>query len=176
MTNVYIDQHPQSPGRWRVTAECYFGFEITSLSLPNTGHESQSQSAVCKPLGTDSFDSLPSETWLVNAAANTPGIDAQLTNAARRMVTIISSKPKPSHFCTIGLAWETWKNVKDQELYRFDDKTVVDLQKSMTQFLQDLLKSETSDFRELLQADWRYTTERLENYYGSPWQRRRHKS
>ena len=120
------------------------------------------------------FDSLPSETWLVNAAANNNlHKDAQLTNAARRMVTDYRTEAKTIAFLYdwLGLG-DMEEIVKDKELYPgFDDKTVVDLQKSMTQFLQDLLKSETSDFRELLQADWRYTTERLENYYGSPWQK-----
>jgi hypothetical protein len=39
----------------------------------------------------------------------------------------------------------------------------------MNRFLLDFIESDKSDFRELLQADWRYTTKRLENYYGAAW-------
>ena len=60
--------------------------------------------------------------------------------------------------------------VKDKGQFpEFDTATVQDLKRSMNRFLQDLMDSETSDFRQLFQADWRYTTKRLENYYGTAW-------
>ena len=118
------------------------------------------------------FDSLPSGSWLVNAAAkNQLQTDKQLANAARRMVDDYRVQAKALAFLNDWLGLQSTKEIiKDKELFpEFDSDTVQDLKKSMNRFLQDLLESETSDFRQLLQADWRYTTKRLENYYGPAW-------
>ena len=118
------------------------------------------------------FDSLPSEPWLVNAAANDKlQNEVQLTNAARRMVDDYRAQAKALAFLHEWLGLQNTEEVlKDKEQFPgFDANTVQDLKRSMNRFLQDLMESKTSDFRQLFQADWRYTTKRLENYYGDAW-------
>lgn len=118
------------------------------------------------------FDSLPSESWLVNSAAKDKlQNEVQLTNAARRMVDDYRAQAKTLAFLNEWLGLQnTEEVVKDKEQFpEFDTATVQDLKRSMNRFLQDLMDSETSDFRQLFQADWRYTTKRLENYYGTAW-------
>lgn len=118
------------------------------------------------------FDSLPSESWLVNSAAKDKlQNEVQLTNAARRMVDDYRAQAKTLAFLNEWLGLQNREEVvKDKGQFpEFDTATVQDLKRSMNRFLQDLMDSETSDFRQLFQADWRYTTKRLENYYGIAW-------
>ncbi len=118
------------------------------------------------------FDSLPSGAWLVNAAnKNQLQTDKQLTNAAKRMVDNYRTQAKTLAFLHEWLDLKTTEEiVKDKDKFpEFDADLVQDLRQSMDCFLEDLLESESSDFRQLLQADWSYTTKRLENYYGSAW-------
>ena len=118
------------------------------------------------------FDSLPSDSWIVNSAAKDKlQNDAQLANAARRMVDDYRTQAKALTFLNEWLGIQTTDEIiKDRERFpEFDAKTVQDLKRSMDRFLQDLMESETSDFRQLMQADWCYTTKRLEKYYGAAW-------
>ena len=118
------------------------------------------------------FDSLPSDSWIVNSAAKDKlQNEAQLTNAARRMVDDYRTQAKALTFLNEWLGIQTTDEIiKDKERFpEFDADTVQDLKRSMDRFLQDLMESETCDFRQLMQADWCYTTKRLEQYYGAAW-------
>ena len=117
-------------------------------------------------------DSLPSAPWLINAAAKDKlQNDAQLTNAARRMVDDYRTHAKTLTFLNDWLGLQNTDEIaKDTEQFPgFDPNTIQDLKKSMNRFLLDFIESDINDFRELLQADWCYTTKRLENYYGAAW-------
>jgi hypothetical protein len=46
---------------------------------------------------------------------------------------------------------------------------VGDLKHSFDAFLDEVVNSEASDFRQLLQADWAFTTERIADFYGDAW-------
>jgi hypothetical protein len=60
---------------------------------------------------------------------------------------------------------------KDSEAYAgFDASLVNDLRASFDAFLDEVVWSEASDFRQLLQADWMFTTERMREFYGAAWQ------
>jgi hypothetical protein len=60
---------------------------------------------------------------------------------------------------------------KDEEQFAgFDQQLVSDLRASLVAFLDDVVWSETSDYRQLFQADWTMTTERLAEFYGDAWQ------
>lgn len=137
----------------------------------NTQHNRSQRTA--NRLALVMHDSLPSAPWLVNAAAKDKlQNDAQLTNTARRMVDDYRTHAKTLTFLNEWLGLKNTDEIaKDTEQFPgFDPHTIQDLKKSMNRFLLDFIESETSDFRQLLQADWRYTTKRLENYYGTAWQ------
>ncbi len=118
------------------------------------------------------FDSLPAESWLVDA-----GRKGQLNNeqkirdAATRMVVGDRAKSK-----TRAMLYE-WLNLshmpdisKDAEAFPgFDSEIVGDLRLSLDAFLDEVVWSENSDFRQLLQADWTFTTDRLATFYGDAW-------
>ena len=142
------------------------------LGLQNTDEIAKDSQRTANRLALVMHDSLPSAPWLVNAAAKDKlQNDSQLTNAARRMVDDYRTHAKTLTFLNDWLGLQNTDEIaKDTEQFPgFDPNTIQDLKKSMNRFLLDFIESDTSDFRELLQADWRYTTKRLENYYGSAW-------
>ena len=71
-----------------------------------------------------------------------------------------------------------WLNVKrfdeikkDENLFAgFDRLIVSDLRDSFEAFLDNVVRSETSDYRQLFLADWTFTTDRLAKFYGDTWQ------
>jgi hypothetical protein len=56
---------------------------------------------------------------------------------------------------------------KDKEIFPdFTPELVTDLRSSLNQFLDEVMWSERSDYRELLQADYIYANDRIANFYG----------
>jgi len=117
------------------------------------------------------WDSLPSEhLWELARAERLHDQDA-LRDAAWNMIDDPRAKTK------IREALHFWLNLsrivdlsKDQALFAgYDDALVSDLRLSLDLFLDAVVASETSDFRELLRADWSYTTPRMASFYGEAW-------
>lgn len=52
----------------------------------------------------------------------------------------------------------------------FESALVSDLRQSLNAFLDAVVWSETSDFRRLFQADFAFTSPRIAEFYGGPWQ------
>lgn len=121
------------------------------------------------------YDSLPSDEWLVQMARNGQ-LDSEqaVRDAARRMIDDDRARAKAR-----GMIYE-WLNLthigeitKNSEQFpEFDPELVADLKVSLDAFIDEILWSEGSDYRQLLQADWAYTTPRLAEYYGEVWQPR----
>ena len=119
------------------------------------------------------FDSLPSDAWLLKKAEKgqlqTP---KQIREAAERMVKDYRMRAKVR-----GLI-DQWLDIahlepisKDQELHPgFDRELVQDLHVSLNQFVDEVVWSRDSDFRELLRSEWAYTTDRMADFYGDGWQ------
>ncbi len=121
------------------------------------------------------FDSLPSDQWLIDRSRRGQLDNAnQIREAATQMMRDDRARGK-----TRAMLHE-WLNLahmpdisKDAEAFPgFDADVVNDLRLSMDEFLDDVIWSETSDFRQLIQADWTYTTDRLADVYGDAWKPR----
>lgn len=118
-------------------------------------------------------DGLPSDRWLIESANNnkleTPD---QVRQAAQRLVNDYRTTAK-----TIEML-EEWMNLghfgeisKDTASFPgFDNALTSDLRSSLYAFLEDIVTSENSDYRQLILADWVYTTPRLAQFYGPSWQ------
>ncbi|MCA9132505.1 MAG: DUF1588 domain-containing protein [Planctomycetales bacterium] len=52
----------------------------------------------------------------------------------------------------------------------FDPQLVSDLRQSLDAFLDAVVWSEESDYRQFFLADWGFTTQRMSDFYGPPWQ------
>ena len=120
------------------------------------------------------YDSLPSDSWFIKAAKqNQISESDQVTNAAWRMVGDYRCRAKTRELIYHWLDLDQVNEItKDQSLYPgFDAALVADLRKSLDAFIDDVIYSEASDFRQLLQADWMFTTPRIESFYGDAWRR-----
>ena len=118
------------------------------------------------------FDSLPSDRWLQKQMAKGQLDHAKaIRNIAWRMVKDYRCQAKTRDFIYqwLDLA-EVDEITKDQETYPgFNPALVADLRKSLDAFIDEVVQSETSDFRQLLQADWMFTNDRMASFYGKAW-------
>jgi len=119
------------------------------------------------------FDSLPTDDWLfLQARNNDLESEEQIRAAAERMVNDYRTQSKTREFL------HEWLNISDvgeiaknSEAYAGFDRTLVDdLRLSLDMFLDEIVWSDTSDYRQFFQANWAYTTDRLTKFYGDAWQ------
>lgn len=138
------------------------------------GDRSVSQ-RVANRLALTMFDSLPADKWLLELIRdNQLETEDQIRAAARKMVGDYRTRGK-----TRELMYE-WLNLshlgeitKNAEKFPdFDEQLVADLQWSFDAFLDEVIWSEHSDYRQLFEADWSYTTQRLAEFYGASWERK----
>ena len=128
---------------------------------------------VANRLSLTLHDSLPIDEWLKQqVTAGKLSTPAQIRNAATRLAQDNRGRAKAREFLHSWLNLEHLGEItKDAEAFGdFDAALVQDLRISLDAFLDDILTSEACDFRQLLQADWVYSTPRLESFYGETWQ------
>ncbi len=120
------------------------------------------------------FDSLPSDSWLVQQASQDRlHTEQQIREAAERMVDDYRAQAKARDLIDqwFDLA-DAGEIVKDPERYPgFDEALVSELRRSFDAFVEHALWSEASDFRQLLQADWMFTSDSIATFYGDAWNR-----
>ncbi len=118
------------------------------------------------------YDSLPSDGWLLELVRkNELESDDQIHSAAERMIDDYRARAK------IRSMLHEWLNLTgvieiSKNSARFPDFTpelVDDLRQSLDLFLDDVVWSKPGNFRQFFQADWSFTNDRLERFYGSSW-------
>ncbi|MGN6135134.1 MAG: DUF1588 domain-containing protein [Aureliella sp.] len=118
------------------------------------------------------LDSLPSDEHLVRSVGkNELESPEQIRRAAERMVKDYRVQAK-----TRELLYE-WLNLthlgeisKDPQAFPgFDAALVADLQGSLDAFLEEVVWSPESDYRQFFLADWSFTTPRIADFYGEAW-------
>lgn len=115
------------------------------------------------------WDSLPDETLLKAAAAGELQTREQIERQARRMLGDARTRSKLHEF---WLRWLKVENVpdlaKDRERFPgFDSQVAADLRTSLELFLDRVVWSESSDFRDILLADGLFLNGRLARFYGA---------
>jgi hypothetical protein len=119
------------------------------------------------------FDSLPSDSWLLDLARKDQlAKPEQIRRAAERMVDDYRVRGKTRDFLygwlNVGHFSEL---VKDEQAYPgFDEALVGDLRRSLNAFLDDVVWEGSGDYRQFFLADWSYTTPRIQEFYGDAWQ------
>ncbi|MEK6237164.1 MAG: DUF1588 domain-containing protein, partial [Planctomycetales bacterium] len=133
--------------------------------------ESVSQRAANR-LSLTLHDSLPADAWLIKLAReNRLDTEPRIRAAAQRMTRDYRTQAKTRAMLH---AWLNLSHIgeitKNAERFPdFDAELASDLKASLDAFLDEVVWSEASDFRELLQADWAPTNERLHAFYGPAW-------
>ncbi len=135
------------------------------------GDRSKSQ-RVANRLTLTLFDSIPSDDWLIKAVGeNQLSERPQIREAARSMLNDYRAQAKTRAFLHQWFDISQMEELtKDRDQYPgFDPLLVTDLKRSFDAFLDAVVWSEASDFRQLLQADWMFTTDRMAKFYGDAW-------
>jgi len=117
------------------------------------------------------WDSIPDKSLQEAGDKGWLGDDKSVRERARRMIQDPRAKAKLSEGLHEWLDLARWEDIsKNQEAYPgFDETLVADLRTSLDLFLDEVVWSETSDFRQLFQADWSFTSDRIADFYGESW-------
>jgi hypothetical protein len=113
------------------------------------------------------WDSLPDQPLLEAAAAGKLGSAEQVARQAERMLSDLRARSKLRDFL---LQWSKADQVPDlakdpKQFPSFTDGLFSDLRTSLILFLEDVLGSQSADFRQLLGADYLYLNGRLARFY-----------
>jgi mono/diheme cytochrome c family protein len=116
------------------------------------------------------WDSIPDKKLMQTAAAGKLNTPAQIRAEALRMLPDTRTRAKLQGFFHHWLELERAEgNAKDPKVFPgFDDQVLADLRESLLEFLDQVVWSENSDYRELLRADYLLLNDRLGKFYGKP--------
>jgi hypothetical protein len=115
------------------------------------------------------WDSLPDAELLEAAARGELATREQVVRQAERMLTDLRTRAKLREFFLQWLKVEQHPDLaKDSTRFPgFDEAAASDLRTSLDLFLEEVLWSETADFRQLFLADYLYLNGRLARLYGA---------
>lgn len=124
--------------------------------------------AVASRLALALWDSLPDRRLTRAAAEGRLHTREQAAGEARRMIADPRTRAKLQGFFHHWLELERAENItKDPQAYPgFNREVQADLRASLMQFIDEVVWSEKSDYRELLQADYLLLNSRLAGIYG----------
>lgn len=116
------------------------------------------------------WDSLPDKRLWQAAAAGKLRTPEQVRAEVGRMVPDARTRAKLHGFFHHWLDLEHAENTsKDPKAFPgFNQAVLADLRESLLRFVEEVVWSEESDYRELLQADYLLLNERLGKFYGKP--------
>lgn len=134
--------------------------------LPKTGEPDSYD--VASRLALSLWDSVPDSTLARAAADGKLRTRDQIAGQATRMVADGRAKSKLGGFFYHWLELERAEAIaKDPKVFpMFDQAALADLRTSLMLFLDQVVWSDASDFRELLNADYLILNERLAKLYG----------
>lgn len=133
------------------------------------GHAAHDPYDVASRLSFGLWDSLPDEGLLKAAAEGRLATREQVTHEAERMLNDPRSQSKLREFFLQWLRLEHLTDIsKDTQRFpEFTPAVISDLRTSLELFLDEVLKSDTADFRQLLLSDAVYLNGPLAKFYGS---------
>ncbi len=124
--------------------------------------------AAASQLALTLWDSLPDVQLARSAAEGKLKTKDQIAAASRRMVADPRAKAKLRGFFRHWLELERAETAsKDPTAFPgFDETMLADLRESLWRFLEEVVWSDASDYRKLINADWLWLNGRLGKYYG----------
>ena len=124
--------------------------------------------AVASRLALTVWDSIPDAQLARTASEGKLKTREQISAAARRMVGDSRAKAKLHGFFHQWLDLDHAESAsKDAKVFPgFDNTMLADLRESLWLFLDEVVWSETSDYRKLINADYLWLNSRLAKFYG----------
>ncbi len=115
------------------------------------------------------WDSVPSPPLIEAASRGWLREPDQIRGQAQQMLQDVRTRSKLREFFHQWLKVDHFRElVKDSEVYpQFDDAVASDLRTSLELFIDHVVWSDTSDFRQLLLSDHIYLNRRLAGFYGA---------
>jgi mono/diheme cytochrome c family protein len=149
---------------------------LYALKSPHFLYPEASQLGEEDPFATASrlaltlWDSIPDAPLWKAAAEGKLQSDQDLQREVSRMLNDPRARSKVDQFLDVWLETERAESAtKDARAFpEFDDALKADLRTSLKLFLEEVIWSERSDYRELLQANHLWLNERLAKLYGAP--------
>jgi len=134
---------------------------------PEIGRETN-DFTVATRLALGLWDSLPDQALAAAAKAGQLRTPEQVRHQAARMMADSRSRAKVNDFFIRWLKLDVEGDLrKNPEAFPgFDAPMVADLRRSLELFVDQVVWSEASDYRELIQADYLLANRRLADYYG----------
>ncbi len=135
---------------------------------PETADQTPDPHTVAARLALSMWDSLPDQELMQAAEAGELTRPEQVQTQARRMLADPRACHKLHGFYGHWLELEDRDLAKDQQLFpQFDEAIIADLRRSLELFLDGVIWSEASDYRQLLTADYLLLSPRLRTLYQS---------
>ena len=126
-----------------------------------------SEQAFATRMAMTLWDSIPDTELAKFNYKNSSTEKEKRIEAAYRMVHDFRTKAKLTRFFESWLTAHTENAAKDAKAFPgFDQRLVADLRTSLTMYLDEVVWSEQSDYRELFVADYLYVNQRLADFYG----------
>ena len=122
---------------------------------------------VARRLALIVWDSIPDKNLFELAQAGKLADPAVVESELYRMIEDPRAKAKLNAFFRYWLKTDkAAEATKDKKLYpAFDDQLLADLRQSLQLYLDDVVWSESSDFRQLFLADYLFVNQRLSEFY-----------
>ena len=117
-------------------------------------------------------DAIPSDSGFIKEIEKNSFKDVKrLRQQATRMVNDARTRAKIREMFHHWLELSSEDDLRkdDEKFEGFDETLLGDLRTSLDGFLDEVVWSDASDFRQLLYADWTLTTPRLTEFYGDAW-------
>ena len=124
--------------------------------------------AVAERLSFGLWDSLPDRELSKAASEGRLHTREHVVQHSNRMLTDPRARAKVQYFLRHWLQMDRVENLsKDDKLYPgFTPEIIADLRTSLDVFLEDAIWNGSSDYRQLLLADYLYVNDRLAKFYG----------
>lgn len=138
-------------------------FLYTDLTPTN---KAPSQYAVAARLAFALWDSIPDQELIDAAASGELATEEQIETQARRMLPDPRTKAKMRNFFRNWLGLEERDLAKDKEMFpEFSEAIIADLRRSLELFIERVVWSRESDYRQLLQSEYLVLNQQLRELY-----------
>jgi hypothetical protein len=147
---------------WILCSPDFIYADLTPPGQPPDAH------AIAARLALVLWDSVPDKELVAAADAGQLQSRQQVEQQARRMLQDSRARHKLRCFLQHWLEIEDRDLSKDEHLFpEFDERVIADLRQSLELFLERVVWSESSDYRQLLSADYLLLNQRLLDLYAS---------
>ncbi|MBC8126127.1 MAG: DUF1592 domain-containing protein, partial [Gloeobacteraceae cyanobacterium ES-bin-144] len=171
MRELYIERHFSGdiPPEQSVKRAVILIIKSPRFLYPEIGTE-KDDFTVAARLALSAWDSLPDQALLDAAKAGLLHTPEQVDAQAQRLIADPRAKAKLNDFfqCWLKLDADADLRKNPDHFPGFDEALVADLRRSLELFVEQVVWSGSSDYRELIQADYLLFNPRLAKFYGVP--------